>query len=89
MMGGTSILKKILFLIAGLLIGAKIGFFAARCGIGNNSGSEFWGDKFADVLQRSGRGLGNNSGSKFYSDLYIKERFRDEPADTQMFFDEY
>jgi hypothetical protein len=48
-----------------------------RNGMGSNSGSEFWGDIYADAVKDSAKGMGCNSGSKFYSDLYIKEKFKD------------
>lgn len=63
-----------------------LGFFASTLiwmmlynkGMGNNSGSEFWGDSFAGLLKHTGQGMGNNCGSKFYSDLYIKEKYKNK-----------
>ena len=69
-------MKKSLIFGLGLIAGTIIGLLIYRNGISNNCGSEFWGDKYADMLKKSGKGIANNSGSKFYSDLYIKEKFR-------------
>ena len=68
-------------ILAGGLTGFLLGFFlsAAKNGIGSNSGSEFYGSEYTNLLlSNSGKGLGNNSGSKFYSDTYIKEKFKQE-----------
>ena len=71
-------MKKILIFTLGVLIGTFIGLLFYRNGLGSNSGSEFWGDRFADFLKGTGKGVGNNNGSKFYSDIYIKEKFKSE-----------
>ena len=70
------VMSRICIFIFGIIIGTIIGLLIYRNGIGSNNGSEFWGDLYADMLEKSGRGIGNNSGSKFYSDVYIKEKFR-------------
>ena len=71
-------MKKTLIFILGVLLGSFLGILFCRNGAGSNSGSEFWGDKYADMLMKAGKGVGNNNGSKFFSDAYIREKFKSE-----------
>lgn len=71
-------MKKGLIFTFGMAIGTFIGICMSRAGFGNNSGSEFWGDEYIDIVKDSHGGFGNNSGSKFYSNTYIKNRFNVE-----------
>ena len=68
--------EKTLIFSLGVITGALITLFLYRKGVGNNNGSEFWGDKYVDVIKNANKGIAGNSGSKFYSDTYIKEKFK-------------
>lgn len=76
--------KSVLFLL-GVSVGGFLGFIfaASRNGIASNSGSEFYGSEFAELLKTSGSGIGNNNGSKFYSDAYIKEVLKINNSHTE------
>lgn len=68
-------MKKHIIFFLGFLCGSLVGIMFYRNGLSSNNGSEFWGDKFVEVLKGAGKGVASNNGSKFYSDLYIKEKF--------------
>ena len=78
--------KAIIFaigIIIGLATGTIFGVLMSR-GFNTNSGSEFWGDCWADAITAAAKdkrkGFNCNSGSKFYGDEYIKAKFELEKA---------
>ena len=73
-------MKNVTVFGLGVAAGLYLGYLLSRITFGDNSGSEFWGDQYAEITKGK-HGFGNNSGSKFYSDLYIREKFKnwDEP----------
>ena len=68
-------MKKGTIFALGLLCGLAIGqaCMVMMSGAGSNSGSEFYGSEYTDLLRGGSKGMGCNSGSKFFGDLYIKE----------------